>query len=97
MGALIIEDNNVTNFQEKPPGDENWINGGFFVLEPEVFDLIDNDHCIWEEKPLKSLVKNKQLKSFKHNGFWMPMDTLRDKNYLESLWQKANAPWKIWI
>ena len=53
MGALIIEDNNVTNFQEKPPGDENWINGGFFVLEPEVFDLIDNDHCIWEEKPLK--------------------------------------------
>jgi len=96
-GALKIEGDNITDFQEKPSGDGNWINGGFFVLEPKVFDFIDNDKCTWEEEPLKNLVSKKQLKSFKHNGFWMPMDTLRDKNYLESLWQKESAPWKIWI
>ena len=96
-GSLKIEGDNVTDFQEKPSGNNNWINGGFFVLEPKVLDLIDNDECIWEEEPLKNLVRQKQLKSFKHNGFWRPMDTLRDKNYLENLWHKKEAPWKKWI
>ena len=96
-GSLKIEGDNVTDFKEKPSGNSNWINGGFFVLEPKVLDLIDNDECIWEEEPLKNLVRQKQLKSFKHNGFWRPMDTLRDKNYLENLWHKKEAPWKKWI
>ena len=96
-GSLKIEGDNVTDFQEKPSGNNNWINGGFFVLEPKALDLIDNDECIWEEEPLKNLVRQKQLKSFKHNGFWRPMDTLRDKNYLENLWHKNEAPWKKWI
>ena len=96
-GSLKIEGDNVTDFQEKPSGNNNWINGGFFVLEPKALDLIDNDECIWEEEPLKNLVRQKQLKSFKHNGFWRPMDTLRDKNYLENLWHKKEAPWKKWI
>ena len=96
-GSLKIEGDNVTDFQEKPSGNSNWINGGFFVLEPKALDLIDNDECIWEEEPLKNLVRQKQLKSFKHNGFWRPMDTLRDKNYLENLWHKKEAPWKKWI
>ena len=96
-GSLKIEGDSVTDFQEKPSGNSNWINGGFFVLEPKALDLIDNDECIWEEEPLKNLVRQKQLKSFKHNGFWRPMDTLRDKNYLENLWHKKEAPWKKWI
>ena len=95
-GSLKIEGDNVTDFQEKPSGNNNWINGGFFVLEPKALDLIDNDECVWEEEPLKNLVRQKQLKSFKHNGFWRPMDTIRDKKVLQELWDTKKAPWKIW-
>ncbi len=96
-GALEIENGfEVTKFQEKPKGDGNWVNGGFFVLEPKVMDFIDGDSTVFEEEPLKNLAKDGQLTAFKHYGFWQPMDTLRDKNLLEELWIKGNAPWKIW-
>ncbi len=95
-GALTLKDNNVEKFQEKLKGDNSWINGGFFVLEPAIFDLIDNDYCIWEQEPLKELAKKKELMSYKHNGFWHPMDTMRDKKTLEDLWSSKSAPWKIW-
>ena len=87
----------MKNFQEKPEGDGAWINGGFFLLEPEVLDLIHGDNCSWEQEPLIELAKNKQLMSFKHNGFWKAMDTLRDKRNLENLWNSGNPPWKTWI
>lgn len=96
-GALNISGNVVKNFQEKPEGDGAWINGGFFLLEPEVLDLIHGDNCSWEQEPLIELAKNKQLMSFKHNGFWKAMDTLRDKRNLENLWNSGNPPWKTWI
>ena len=86
----------VDTFQEKPEGDGSWINGGFFVLEPEVFNLIEGDSTIWERKPLEQLAASRQLGIFQHHGFWRPMDTLRDKQELESLWDTGNAPWKIW-
>ena len=86
----------VESFQEKPDGDGSWINGGFFVLKPDVIDLIDGDHSSWEEDALKELAKKDQLNAFKHNGFWQPMDTLRDKNMLNDLWNNGDAPWKIW-
>ena len=95
-GSLTIEGEDIKDFKEKPIGDEGWINGGFFVLEPHVLDLIDNDKCVWEQEPLKKLANEKQLKCFRHSGFWRPMDTLRDKNILEELWINDNAPWKIW-
>ena len=95
-GSLTIEGEDIKDFKEKPIGDEGWINGGFFVLEPHVLDLIDNDKCVWEQEPLKKLANEKQLKCFRHSGFWRPMDTLRDKNILEELWINNNAPWKIW-
>jgi len=88
--------NSVSNFQEKPDGDGSWINGGFFVLQPDVIDIIEGDQSVWEEEALKSLAKNNQLYAFKHNGFWQPMDTLRDKIMLNELWKKDKAPWKIW-
>lgn len=88
--------NSVKYFQEKPDGDDSWINGGFFVLKPDVIDLIDGDQSIWEEESLKSLTKNQQLFAFKHNGFWHSMDTLRDKIKLNNLWNDGTAPWKIW-
>ena len=93
FGSLTISDNKVLAFKEKP---DDWINGGFFVLEPSVIDLIDNDIISWEEEPLNKLSKEGNLTVFKHNGFWQPMDTLRDKNYLESLWKNDKAPWKLW-
>ena len=96
FGALQIENSKVRSFQEKPEGDGSWINGGFFVLEPSVFDEIDNDKTIWERKPLESLAAENQLGIFKHQGFWRPMDTLRDKIELEELWDSGNAPWKSW-
>lgn len=96
FGALEIEGNRIKNFQEKPDGDGSWINGGFFVLEPSVIDLIDADSTIWERKPLESLAKSNQLSIYKHNGFWQPMDTLRDKQHLEELWASGKAPWKTW-
>ncbi len=96
FGALDIENNKVCAFNEKPDEEGGLINGGFFVLSPRVLDLIDNDDMPWESKPLEALAKNNQLAAFEHRGFWQPMDTLRDKNRLESLWQSGNPPWKCW-
>ena len=95
-GALELSGNIVTQFMEKPKGDGGMINGGFFVLSTKCIDLIVDDESIWEEKPLKSLVEKRQLMAFEHAGFWHPMDTLRDKIYLEKLWETDKAPWKKW-
>jgi len=95
-GALVRQGNHVTGFVEKPRGDGGLINGGFFVLSPHCLDLIEGDLTSWEGKPLAKLVKKSQLMAFEHRGFWQPMDTLRDKNHLEELWQSGNAPWKKW-
>jgi len=96
FGALNIVDKQVIAFEEKPKGDGALINGGFFVLSPKVIDRIDDDYCIWEQEPLKELVEDGELMSFKHEGFWQPMDTLRDKIYLEELLEKNIAPWEKW-
>lgn len=86
----------MRGFQEKPPGDGAWINGGFFVLNPHVIDLIKGDDSSWEGEALETLAANIQLEAFEHRGFWQPMDTLRDKTHLENLWSSGNAPWKCW-
>jgi glucose-1-phosphate cytidylyltransferase len=96
FGALQVAGHRVNSFQEKPEGDGSWINGGFFVLEPSVVDLVENDATVWERKPLETLAKNQQLSIYKHQGFWQPMDTLRDKQHLEDLWASGKAPWKTW-
>jgi glucose-1-phosphate cytidylyltransferase len=96
FGALELRKNRVISFQEKPLGDRSWINGGFFVLEPEVFDFIKDDTTVWEREPLEQLAGAGQLSAFRHKGFWHPMDTLRDKVKLEQLWDSGNAPWKVW-
>lgn len=96
FGALRIDHDQVIGFKEKPKGDGVLINGGFFVLSPKVLELIENDQEIWEQKPMKILAENGQLSAFIHEGFWQPMDTLRDKNLLEDLWVSGKAPWKIW-
>lgn len=96
FGSIKFERGKVLSFQEKPKGDGNMINGGFFVLEPSVLDLIDGDNCTWEDKPLKFLAENNQLSAFYHNGFWQPMDMLKDKHFLEKLWNSDNPPWKCW-
>ncbi len=96
FGALEIVDSEVRKFQEKPQGDGARINGGFFVLSPKVLDRIDGDSSVWEQEPLKNLAADNQLMSFKHDGFWQPMDTLRDKTKLEELWDANEAPWKLW-
>lgn len=96
FGALEIEGNQIKSFKEKPKGDGALINGGFFVLSPKVIDLVDGSSCVWEQKPLEKLAYSGELFSFHHEGFWQPMDTLRDKVYLEELWQQNNAPWKCW-
>lgn len=100
FGSLRCENNQVQGFTEKPKGDSlegtNLINGGFFVLSPKVLNLIKDDKCTWENEPLETLVKNKELMAWKHLGFWQPMDTLREKIQLEELWQSGKAPWKIW-
>lgn len=95
FGALEIQDNKVNSFNEKPHGDGSWINGGFFVLTPAVFDYINGDDTIWEGEPMERLAKEGQLSVFKHSNFWQPMDTLRDKIYLEKLWNET-PPWKVW-
>jgi len=95
-GNLEIEDDQVKNFKEKPEVDGYWINGGFFVLEPGVFDYIDGDMTMWEKEPMENLSKNSQLNAFQHKGFWYAMDTLRDKKKLDTLWLDENAPWKVW-
>lgn len=96
FGALDIHDNKVNSFKEKPKGDGGMINGGFFVLSPKVIDLISGDQCTWEREPLEILAETGQLAAFPHDGFWQPMDTLRDKVYLEELWESGKAPWKVW-
>ena len=96
FGALEMDGLSVQSFVEKPHGDGMYINGGIFVLSPKVIDLIDNEKTIWEREPLERLAKSGQLQAFKHSGFWQPMDTLRDKNYLEELWGSGKAPWKTW-
>ena len=95
-GALHLENNNVLQFQEKPDGDNAWINGGFFVLEPNVLDLIESDGTSWEADVLPKLAAEGQLNAYKHQGFWQPMDTLRDRTRLEELWASGQAPWKLW-
>lgn len=98
FGAIEIQsDHRITAFQEKPKGDGGMINGGFFVLSPKVIKLIPNDDTVWERGPLEALAESNHLKAFHHNGFWQPMDTLRDKNHLEDLWQSGKAPWKVWV
>ena len=96
FGSLEFERGKVFSFQEKPKGDNSWINGGFFVLDPEVINYIDGDNSIWEQTPLKKLAKEGELSAYHHEGFWQPMDTLRDKNTLEELWDSKDAPWKCW-
>lgn len=96
FGALEITGGKVNRFREKPLGDGAMINGGFFVLSPDVLTLIDGDSCVWEQLPLTKLANDNELMAFEHHGFWHPMDTLRDKTYLESLWVSGNAPWKVW-
>jgi len=95
-GALQREDDKVRGFVEKPQGDGGWINGGFFVLSPACLSLIAGDHTPWEGAPLDALAHQDQLRAYEHHGFWQPMDTLRDKNLLEDLWQRGQAPWKQW-
>ena len=96
FGALNLEQHKVRGFQEKPQGDGGWINGGFFVLSPKVIDEIEGDRTIWEREPMEQLAGAGQLSAYLHHGFWQPMDTLRDKNYLEELWESGKAPWKVW-
>lgn len=95
-GALNMDGNAVRGFIEKPQGDGGWINGGFFVLSPSCLDLVADDACSWEGEPLTKLATQGELMAFEHRGFWQPMDTLRDKNHLEDLWQSNKAPWKVW-
>jgi glucose-1-phosphate cytidylyltransferase len=91
-----IENDKIINFKEKPKGDGAMVNGGFFVLSPKVLDLLENDRTIWEEEPLTNLADVGELMAFRHEGFWLPMDTLRDKQKLQELWESGNAPWKFW-
>lgn len=96
FGALNIEGNKISHFQEKPPGDDTWVNGGYFVLSKGIFDYIADCTVMWEQEPLQKLAQDNELSCYKHKGFWLPMDTLRDKNLLEKLWQSNQAPWKKW-
>jgi glucose-1-phosphate cytidylyltransferase len=96
FGALVMDGTRVLGFQEKPVGDGGWINGGFFVLDPEVGKYIDDDSTVWEREPLERLAREGQLSVYQHKGFWQPMDTLRDKRQLDELWDSGKAPWKTW-
>lgn len=96
FGALSMEAGKIYHFEEKPLGDGGWISGGFFVLSPKVFDYIEGDHTIWEQDPMRNLATEGHLSAYLHHGFWRPMDTLRDKNYLDELWLAGQAPWKLW-
>ncbi|MBE9016329.1 glucose-1-phosphate cytidylyltransferase [Chroococcidiopsis sp. CCALA 051] len=98
FGAIHLEGDQtkITSFREKPDGDGAWVNSGFFVLEPETIDLIEDDRTIWEQEPLQKLAQMDELSAYKHPGFWQPMDTLRDKHLLEELWNSGTAPWKVW-
>ena len=96
FGVLELNGNTIISFKEKPRGDGAWINGGFFVLSPKVIDYIESDNSIWEQGPMRTLAENNQMEAYFHEGFWQPMDTLREKNMLNQLWHDKNAPWKIW-
>ena len=96
FGALRVEGSRVVNFAEKPEGDGGWVNGGFFVLSPKVLNYIGGDDTPWEGAPMERLSSENQVSAYFHNGFWQPMDTLRDKNHIEALWASGRAPWKIW-
>lgn len=96
FGALTLQEETVVGFQEKPEGDGGWINGGFFVLSPKVLNYLVDDATVWELEPLEQLAKDNQLSAYFHRGFWQPMDTMRDKKHLETLWASGQAPWKIW-
>lgn len=96
FGALEITDNRVTTFKEKPKGDGAFINGGFFVLNSDVLNYIEDDATVWEQEPLSRLADDGQLMAYEHEGFWQPMDTLRDKNHLQMLWEAGSAPWQVW-
>jgi glucose-1-phosphate cytidylyltransferase len=96
FGALDVDGDAVLGFREKPLGDGAWINGGFFVLDPSVIDLIDGDNTVWEREPMETLARTGQLAAYRHEGFWQPMDTLRDRNHLQALWESGAAPWKAW-
>lgn len=96
FGVINHQNEKVTSFSEKPKGDGGWINGGFFVLSPKVLDYIEGDNSIWEKEPMERLAKNGEISAYFHSGFWHPMDTLRDRLYLEDLWNKKQAPWKVW-
>ena len=95
-GAVDLQGDQVNCVHEKPDGDNAWINGGFFVLNPAVIDLISGDDVMWEREPLQALAAQGQLTAYRHNGFWQPMDTLRDRQMLEQLWANDQAPWKLW-
>jgi len=96
FGALDLEKTRIRGFTEKPPGDSAWINGGFFVLSPRVLDYIEGDNTSWEREPMERLAQEGQLSAYFHNGFWQCMDTLRDRQKLEALWDSGQAPWKVW-
>ena len=96
FGAAMIENEKISEFREKAISDDGWINGGFFILNTQALDYIENEQTIWERGPLEKISKDKQLAAFKHESFWRPMDTLRDKNFLEDYWNEGNAPWKVW-
>jgi glucose-1-phosphate cytidylyltransferase len=96
FGNINLVGHQISSFQEKPQGDGGWINGGFFVLNPKVIDYIDNDYTVWEREPMERLAGEGQMDAWFHHGFWQPMDTLRDKNYLEELWNSNKALWKVW-
>lgn len=96
FGAIDIDGQRIVSFKEKPQGDGNWINGGYFVLSPKVIDYITSDNTIWEREPMENLARNNQINAFHHHGFWQPMDTLRDRLLLEELWEGGQAPWKKW-
>src|SRR5688572_3753510 len=96
FGALEFEGDHVSRFVEKPKGDGRWVNGGFFILEPDVFEYLRSDEDVWEQEPLRRLADEGQLAAYRHDGFWAAMDTLRDKNALEELWSSKRAPWRIW-
>lgn len=96
FGALQMENGQITEFLEKPQGDGGMINGGYFVLSPKVLDYLEDDSTTWEQEPLRTLATDGELMAYEHHGFWQPMDTLRDKQHLESLWQSGKAPWRIW-
>jgi glucose-1-phosphate cytidylyltransferase len=95
-GALIADGDVVSRFEEKPPNEGGYINGGFFVLSPKVLDYIEGDATVWEHGPMEKLAEDGQMMAYRHDGFWQAMDTMRDRNYLEGLWEKGEAPWKLW-